>query len=356
MIGVAVLPGERGRGGRGSSEPTVEGVAVVGNVNVIGRDAGTAGIVLARPAYHETRRVDRGRQRQDVAGRIAGVDRIEALLVRIGALAGVVGIDLVGGDSLGAVEGDFGHVADLSARGQARLGAGNVRDIAHAAAGAVLGRQEADVDRRGQTRIGIDRAERGIDLARIGVDAGLDLDVEIYAAVAHRHCGFVVLREVGHGDFVITEADARQFEGRPVDVAIELIDDLDLLGGGRRRGVVLKINTVGKWCVDGNVVLRSHSRRASLLVGVDRSPKACCGDEASDCTHPERLEELHQTEAVEGTRYVCSAGNATTVRDREDRFHGSNRLKDLIDSLFHIVRIAVLQHFLPLFRGEVGIL
>ena len=85
---------------------------------------------------------------------------------RIGSLARVFVVDLVGGDQAVVVEIDVGHVADLRAGGQAGLGLDRVVDLAHAAAGAVLGGQETGQDVGGQTGRRIDRDERGEDGAR----------------------------------------------------------------------------------------------------------------------------------------------------------------------------------------------
>ena len=92
-----------------------------------------------------------------------------------------------------AVEGDQGDVADLGAGGQAGLGLDGVAEVALAAAGAVLGRQEAGQDVGRQRRGRVERLEDGADLAGGRVEAQLDLDAKAPAVVGHWHRGEVVL-------------------------------------------------------------------------------------------------------------------------------------------------------------------
>jgi hypothetical protein len=122
--------------------------------------------------------------------------------------------------------------------------------MAHAAAGAVFGRQEAGEDVGRQAGVRVDRVEVGIDLAGGEVDAGLDLDLEVLAVVVHRDGGLEVLGVGGDGDQVVAEADLGQGEGGPVEIGVELVGDGDDLGGGGGGGVVLEVDAVGER-VDG---------------------------------------------------------------------------------------------------------
>ena len=58
---------------------------------------------------------------------------LKGLFIGINARAGILRINLVGGDGLLAIEGDERHVADGRARGQVGFGVdqGNSRDLCH---------------------------------------------------------------------------------------------------------------------------------------------------------------------------------------------------------------------------------
>ena len=142
-VRVAVLTREHGRWGRDVVQPKHIVAAIRGDVNIITGDARTPRIILAGPRHEEVFRGGCPRKRQHRALRPGCVDRDETFLRRIGALSGVVRVDLVGGDDLAEVEDNDRDVADIGARGQRGLGLDDIAEVAHSAAGPVLRRQEA---------------------------------------------------------------------------------------------------------------------------------------------------------------------------------------------------------------------
>ena len=139
------------------------------------------------------------------------------------------------------VEGDQGDVADLGAGGQAGLRLNDVVEEAHAPARAILGRQEAGQDVGRKLGVGIDREEVSVDLAGVGIQTELDLDVERLVVVGHRHRGLEVLASGRDGDDRVAEADLGELERRPVEVGVELIGDVDPLGGAVAVGSFSKL-------------------------------------------------------------------------------------------------------------------
>src|SRR5262249_38986182 len=134
-------------------------------------------------------------------------------------------------------EEDGGDVADGRAGGQAGAGPDGVAEIAHAAAGAVLGRQEAGQDVGRQAGARVDRLEDGGDHAGWQVDPQLDLHVEGLPVVGHGHGRLEVLAAGRDLQVVVAEADRGQPEGGPVQVRVEWVGDDHALGGGGGRGL-----------------------------------------------------------------------------------------------------------------------
>src|SRR5262245_57585567 len=96
---------------------------------------------MAGPRHEKTPGADR-RQHRNAARRGDRIYSVQGLLCRVHTLTWVVRVHLVGRDGLVDVEGDRGDVADLSAGGQISPWTHRVTQVAHAAARAVLGRQE----------------------------------------------------------------------------------------------------------------------------------------------------------------------------------------------------------------------
>ena len=158
---------------------------------------------------------------------------------------------------------------NLRAGGKSRFGLDRVGEVALAAAGAVLGRQETDkhVARR-QARVRVDRLEAGIYLARVGDQAKFDVHVKRLAVVGHRDRGLIVLGVGRDRDDIVAKADRSELEGFPVQVRVKLIGDHDLLSGGGRRGIVLEIDLVGQRAGRVDEPLRAVAGGTELGVGV----------------------------------------------------------------------------------------
>ena len=121
----------------------------------------------------------RGRQRRDAAGGQAGVDRVQASLAGSVPLVGSCGSTwLVAMISLTSkwIRATLRISVPV---GRPGLGLDDVGDVAHAAAGAVLGRQEAGEHVGRQAGARVDRLEAGESPAGVGVQPQLDLDVEV---------------------------------------------------------------------------------------------------------------------------------------------------------------------------------
>ena len=90
----------------------------------------------------------------------------------------------------------------------------------------VIRRQETHGHVGRQTGLRIDRLEGGVNLARVGADAGLDLHLDRMAVHGHIDGRFVVLPMGGHGDVDAAETDFRQLEGVGIEVLVQRIGDL----------------------------------------------------------------------------------------------------------------------------------
>ncbi len=102
-------------------------------------------------------------------------DGVEGFFVGICAFAGVVWIDLIGGDGLLVIEGDIGDVADLGTFGKVRVWFDEIAEITLTAPCTVLGGQKADVDGWWQAGVRIDGEKVGVDLAGGKMNSRLDL-------------------------------------------------------------------------------------------------------------------------------------------------------------------------------------
>ncbi|HLJ95962.1 MAG TPA: hypothetical protein VKU02_22500 [Gemmataceae bacterium] len=93
-----------------SKQEKLKGATVIGNVNVVHRDPGTASVVGAGPSDSEGRRRLHRRQGSDTARWCAGVDRGQSFFVRVGSLGGVFVVYLIRGDGRCRIESDPGNI------------------------------------------------------------------------------------------------------------------------------------------------------------------------------------------------------------------------------------------------------
>ena len=182
------------------------------------------------------------------------------------------------------VEGDGRDVADLRARGQPRLGTDDVAEVALPAARAILGRQEAGEHIGRELGVRVDRVEMGIDLARGDIEAQLDLNIEGLAVVGHRDRGREVLAPARDRDVRVAEPDLCELERGPVEVRVELVGDINLLGRGGCGGRVLEVHAIGEGLIRRDESLRAVAARADERVGVDGRGGTGAGSVSGSCS------------------------------------------------------------------------
>ena len=179
-------------------------------------------------------------------------------------------IHLVGGDGRAEVEGDLGDISDHITGLKIRPRGDHIVEIALAASGAVLRRQEADRDIGRQAGRGVLAGEQGRQHPGLQVQLHGDAHQDVDARIGHGHDVVELLRVRRDGDDRVAEAHLGEREGTPRELGIERVADGHDLSGRRGSRFVLEVDSVRQGAIKPNRAGGAEPGWTDLLVRVLR--------------------------------------------------------------------------------------